>query len=277
MLEADHEIYLDIFKIPFRPCRPPQERIADYYETGKPRFEWEKIYQKWIINQDPVIIEYCQNCPMNLFQPPLGCEGRLPGFKALLRILEREYPDSLLLKMDKRDNLLDQATTANLLEELKSINEILDKINWPVARVFFLGQPVYLSGLFRSSIPAMYPWDGSDEISYQLSNEGYMIGMTAEGIILRETTGELLPNIFRKIWREKEMVLGETSAGEILLIPPFNNVLPEWDQVDPNRESQLIATDARASEAFGTTIDILSAFCQNAVHGNTGVGIRSII
>ena len=47
-----YQIQIDTFSVPHRHCRAYQERIIDFYDTGKPRFAWEKIRQEFILQQD---------------------------------------------------------------------------------------------------------------------------------------------------------------------------------------------------------------------------------
>ncbi|MFH0801772.1 MAG: hypothetical protein V2A78_05225 [bacterium] len=276
MFEAEHEIYLDIFKVPFRPCRPFQEKIADYTETGRARFQWEKIYQRWMIYRDTEIADTCVPCPMNLFPAPLGCEGHIPGLRSLWTLLEKAVPESALLKMKEKDNLILLDAVQDLAEEMKSLPATISLFQWPVAQVFFLGQPVYVEGLLSTVIPLLFEWNGQEEPGYQYSSAGYLLGRTQEGIILRETTGELLPQTFRRLWREGGPVYGETIEGEIMMIPAFNGVLPAWDSVDPCRDSQLMALEISAQEAFSRPLNLLKAFVDTAIYAKTGLGIRSI-
>lgn len=276
MFEAEYEIYLDIFKVPFRPCRPYQEKIADYTETGRARFEWEKIYQRWMIFRDPEIAGLCGPCPMNLFPAPLGCEGRIPGLKSLWTFLEGVEPESALLKLRDRGRALEFEEVEGLSEEMRNIPAAISLFQWPVAQVFFLEQPVFVEGLLSTAIPLLFEWNGLEGPGYQYSSEGYLLGRTREGIILRETTGELLPQTFRRLWRESGAVFGETLEGEETMIPAFNGALPAWDSIDPLRDSQLAALEIPASEAFSRPLNILRAFMETSLYGKTGFGIRSV-
>ena len=47
-MQTWHKIRLDVYRVSYRACRPYQEKIDDFYDNGKIRFQWDMIRQAYL-------------------------------------------------------------------------------------------------------------------------------------------------------------------------------------------------------------------------------------
>jgi len=49
-MQTYHRLKIDISRVSYRICRPYQEKIDDFYESGKIRFQWDMIRQAYLLS-----------------------------------------------------------------------------------------------------------------------------------------------------------------------------------------------------------------------------------
>lgn len=274
-MRSVHEIKIDIFRVSHRSCRPYQERIVDFYEDGRPRFEWEKIRHKHILAGDPAIAEICTPCPLNIYQDVEGCTGRVDGLNIFIRVLSAFKPDSAFLGLSLAEDLLDLDTIKKLLVEVEEICDLLQSLKWPVAQVLWEGQPVTYQHIDGTPRELFYEWEGVEEETFPYGNEGYYWGRSQEGIVVKEIFGERVPYIFLRLWKDGRGVYGETLDHQVLPFVPVSGALPAWGDIDPSRNSELVASELPASIVFRDVLDSFMTFGKVAVRNVTGIQLRA--
>lgn len=275
-MKTYHRIKIDIPRVSYRTCRPYQEKIDDFYESGKIRFQWDMIKQAFLLGQDSTLPVICSQCPLNIFQQPEGCQGDIVGLNIFLKVLARFKADAELLKYQLFDDILDIDGTRNLLNDMLESREYLEKLDWPVAQVHFKGVPVTYTGEDGIARNIFYEWDGEEEETYPHGQEGYFWGRSQEGIVVKDNFGNKMPFVFNKLYKEGFGVYGASADGRVHTFVPVMGHFPSWDDVEPGRQSELMATEIKASLVFGDILDILRLFSQEALKNNTGLSILSL-
>jgi hypothetical protein len=268
-----HLIEIDIFQIAYRPCRPFQERIAEYYQSGKARFEWDKMRQKNLIEGDQNIVRVCATCNLNLLQGMEGCKIRVEGLNTFVAMLARLRPDTVMTRYNFSDDLLGYDDTRDLLHELRELADWLPTVAWPVAQIFDRGQPRASGSQLRPY--EFYEWEGSGE-TFIYSNPGYSVCLGKDGIIVRESLGAALPEVFLRVWKDGASVFGETIGGRLMPFLPVENLLPSWDEAGPYVMSELRFIEMSAMDIFGDIVESLLVWAPTALDHNTGLKISQV-
>ncbi|MDQ7824496.1 MAG: hypothetical protein RDV48_16965 [Candidatus Eremiobacteraeota bacterium] len=270
-MKSIHRIKLDIFKVSYRICRPYQEKIDDFYEDGKIRFQWDMIKQAHLLGNDTTLPAVCTSCPLNIYCQAEGCQGEILGMNIFLRVLSRIKPDASLFQYSLLYDVLDIEATRRLYQDITETEGFLEKLKWPIAQVFYGSMPVSYDrgdGTYRF---IFYEWEGEEEETYPQGSEGYFWGRSQEGIAVKDNFGNRMPYIFSKIYKEGFGVYGLSLDGMLHAFVPVMGHFPSWDDIDPRRNSELVATEAPASMVFKDTIDTLKIFAQEAMKHNTGL------
>ena len=106
-MQTWHDLKLDIFRVSYRACRPYQEKIDDFYDNGKIRFQWDMIRQAYIMAGDQTLPAICEQCPLNIKQTCEGCHTEIEGLPAFLNILVKYMPESVLLNYKLYHDFID--------------------------------------------------------------------------------------------------------------------------------------------------------------------------
>lgn len=266
-----HQLAIDILPIGGRPCRPYQERISDYGSDGRPRFEWESMRHRLILQGDPAIAVVCAGCPLNLMQAPEGCKSTLEGVEIFLRAVARLHPESLWTQLPLDRDALGAETTRELYRDLQKLEEVFARTPWKVAQLFRDGAPVAEEFGDGSSRLRFYPWNGEAPPHMISSNEGYQLFLCPHGLIVKALYEDPVPHVFVKLWREPGGVFGQTAQGETVGFQMALARYPEWDREDPRGLGELVMTDMPAAEVFRDTLDMLSVFTGVAGEAETGI------
>lgn len=266
-----HRIELDIFNVPFRPCRPPQEQIYEFYHDGKPRFEWDRLRQNWIFVKDPAILAFCEPCPLNVFQEVEGCRGEVDYLEPLLRAVAEVAPDSPLNDLPLDGTPLTVEENRVLRLDLENVERALKGRRWPVAQVL---RP---DGPLREYFPdggdrlLFYPWSGEGPPNLITMNEGYQIFLSQHGLIVKATYEDPVPTTFRKLTRQGRSVSGESVTGDVIGFQMSLARLPVWDPQDATADGSLEMTTYPADEVFREQLDLLDVFTGLALQAETGI------
>ncbi len=275
-MKSLHKIKLDIFKVSYRLCRPYQEKIDDFYDDGGIRFQWDMIKQAHMLRSDQTLPAICGDCPLNLYYTAEGCQGDLEGLAVFLKVLARFKPDAELLKYELFDDILDVDAVRRMLGEILDAENFLEKMKWPIAQVFYGGVPVsyqHSDGLTRY---IFYEWEGEEEETFTQGSEGYFWGRSQDGIVVKDNFGNRITGVFKRLYREGFGVYGEYSDGKLHTFVPVMGHFPSWDDIEPGRKSELIATELAAPIVFYDVLQILKIFSQEALKNNTGIHFVNI-
>lgn len=277
MAALAHEVMLDIVPVANRPCRPFQERIAEYALDGRPRFEWESMRHRFILQGDPTILHVCTPCPLNVFTGPEGCKGRVDGLETFVRAVGRICPDSSWVSLPLDGSLVDLALARQLHAEVPALEEAFATYAWPAARVFRDGQPLEEELPDGSSRPVYFAWNGEGPPSLVASNDGYQIYMSAHGLIVKATYEDPVPATFRKLWREERAVYGLTTDGQTIGFQMSLARLPEWDpQLPQGSRGELVMGEMPAATVFRDPLDIMEIYVGLALDADTGFWIKPL-
>jgi hypothetical protein len=275
-MKSFHRIKLDIFKVGYRSCRPYQEKIDDFYEDGRIRFQWDMIKQAYMLGQEATLPAVCGECPINIFYQAEGCIGDIEGLNVFLRVFTRFKPDAEILKYTFIDDVLDVDATRHLMTDLADFEKFIEKLKWPVAQVFFKNIPVYYTHADGSLRTIFYEWEGEEDDNYSQGTEGYFWGRSQEGIVVKDSFGNRTPLIFKKLYKMGFGVYGESVEGKNHVFTPIMGQFPSWDDTEPRRESELVATEMPADVVFKDIMDMLTLFATEALKNNTGIQITSM-
>lgn len=271
-----HRLELDIFNVPFRPCRGPQEQIYEFYHDGKPRFEWDRLRQNWIFVQNEAILEYCEPCPMNIFQDVEGCKGNVEYLEPFLRAVAEVAPDSPLNELPLDGTPVTVEENRAIRADLEAVEKALRARMWPVAQV---QRP---DGPLREYFPdggnrlLFFPWTGEGPPSLISVNEGYQIFLSQHGLIVKATYEDPVPTTFRKLIRQGRGVSGESTSGDVIGFQMSLARLPSWDPQDKDAEGSLEMTAYPADEVFREQLDLIEVFTGLAVQAETGILVSPV-
>jgi hypothetical protein len=270
-MKSLHRIKLDVFQVSYRHCRPYMEKIDDFYESGAPRFQWDMIRQAYMLRNDSTLPAICGDCPLNLTYQPEGCQSEVLGINIFLKVLTKFKAEAELLKYNLYDDILDVDSTRRLLADIEEADQLLQKLKWPIAQVYFKGAPVGEKGPDGALHPIYYEWDGEEEDNYSQGSEGYFWGRTQEGIVVKDSFGNRIDMVFKRLFKEGFGIYGESLEGKLHTFIPVMGHFPSWDDIGPRRNSELIATEIQAEIVFKDLLNIMTVFCQEALRNNTGL------
>lgn len=271
---SSHEIGVDILAVEGRPCRPYQERIEEYAMDGRPRFAWEVLRSRWILGQDPAIVEICASCPLNIFQGAEGCRGTVEGLDLFFKAVGRIAPDSPWNDFPLDGRPVDSGTNRRLHAALAELEERFEGTPWTVAQVYRDGRPLVELLSDGTSRPRFYPWNGEAPPEIITSNTGYQVFLCPHGLIVKATYEDPVPHTFRKLWRDESGVFGQSAGGETVGFQMSLAHYPEWDPEEPTAPGELVMSELPASQVFRDPLDVLSVFTGVAQEADTGIWIR---
>ncbi|MEW6280324.1 MAG: hypothetical protein AB1758_16970 [Candidatus Eremiobacterota bacterium] len=271
-----HRLEIDIFNVPMRPCRGPQELIYEFYHDGKPRFDWDRMRQNWIFVQNPEILTYCEPCPLNVFQGVEGCKGEIDHLEPFLRAVAELAPDSPLNDLSLDGSPVPADLTRAMRADLPKVEQALKGRRWPVAQVFREGlalREYFPDGTNRQ---LFYAWNGEGPPALIAVNEGYQIYLSQHGLIVKATYEDPVPTAFRRLVRNGRTVSGEALNGESIGFQMSMARYPAWDPQDPNVDGSLELTTFPADEVFREVLDLLDVFSTLASHAETGLVVTPL-
>lgn len=269
-----HLVEIDIFQIGHRACRGFQERIADYYNNGRPRFEWERLRQKHLMERDQTIVGVCAGCGLNVLADAEGCKVRIEGLTTFLGILSAVDPNHQLGGFSFADDTLSRDDTRQLHDELERVSEALADVKWPVAQIFVNGEPRPDPIGMRPAL--FYEFEGGDRITTIYSNKGFTVGLGRDGIEVDESTGTNLPERFTRLWKDGANVFGETIGGRMMPFLPVGNELPAWDDSPMFTRSELRLIELPLLDIYADAVDSLSVFSSVALSNNVGLRVTAV-
>lgn len=269
-----HLIEIDIFPLTYRSCRPYQERIADYYMSGRPRFEWEKLRQKHLMEADQTISHICAGCGLNILTVVEGCKIKVEGLTTFLGIVSGLDPQTHLSGFTFSDDLLGRDDTQVLHDEIERLSQSLRDVMWPVAQILECDEPRPDPTGLRG--PLFFEFEGGEAMTVIFSNRGYTVGIGREGIEVHESVGAKLSERFTRLWKDGANVYGETLRGRILPFPPIENELPAWDDRPIFVPSELRLAEVPLLEIYADLVESLLVFSSVALANNTGLRVSSI-
>jgi hypothetical protein len=272
MKRSQHRVDIDIFNVPYRNCRPYQERIADYYRDGRPRFEWEKIKQNMVLRGDDTVEVVCAPCPLNLMQTVEGCGIVVEGLTTFMGVMSHAKPDSMLVRYSYSDDVLTSDDARLLHRELEKLTPLLETMRWPVAQMFDRnGEPRMEEGNVERY--AMIEWEGGEAETFIFSNAGYTVAVGESGIIVRESLGDAPPQRFKRLVKVGANVYGETVDGQELPFRPVEECTPAWETGPVFGFGELRFVEMSLWEIFRDVVESLLVFSSVAMQHNTGLKI----
>ncbi len=269
------EIALDIFQVAYRPCRAPQEKIYDYHMDGRPQFEWERFRQMFILEQNPKIWTYCENCPLNIFGQVEGCRGKIENLDIFFRALNELVPDSPWCKVSRDGAPVNAAEVRELAIHLEYLQSKLGEVTWPVAMPRQDGHPYHEVEDESESPVCYYAWNGEGPPGLIFSNDGYMIFLSRHGLLVKATYEDPVPHAFRKLWKEGRGVFGLTANGETVGFTMSMARYPTWG-FESLPGCELSLETLPANQVFMEVLDVLEVFCGVAQEYETGILISSL-
>lgn len=275
MKKIPYEVEIDIFPVPVRHCRYFQEHIFDYKDDGTAFYEWENIRQNYLLEIDDKMLDICGACPLNLLVDVEGCKGELFDFEIFLKVLPNVKPDSILLSRDLLNGEFTLEETRLLVAEMEKLQEYSGNISWPVAQVFDEGSPVKDENSVKHEGLVYFMWSGEEQQAFFSSNQGYHLGLTNQGIIIRKNGGEALEEPFASLNRKGMRVTGQTVSGKTVPIPINRASLPEWWPGREGENSELRFTSLPVSHLFADIFNMLIVFGNTSIKFVTGMKIFS--
>ena len=276
-MQTWHDLKLDIFRVSYRACRPYQEKIDDFYDNGKIRFQWDMIRQAYIMAGDQTLPAICEQCPLNIKQTCEGCHTEIEGLPAFLNILVKYMPESVLLNYKLYHDFIDIDIVRQLYNEMEDFRKLLDDVKWPVAKVMTDGQPVMVPDDTGGEHELFYPWEGEEDDTYPNGSDSYYWCRNKNGILVKDSFGNRAPYPFVKLYKEGFGVYGLTAEGKIHTFVPVLGKFPNWNNQDGYGGQELVASDEKASHVFKRQLDILGMFAEEAMKNNTGLIFEQLI
>jgi len=267
-----HDIEIDIFGFPYRPCRRYQEKIADYYLDGKPRFEWERLRQRRLVQGDGVQERVCGPCPLNLLASAEGCKARVEALTSFQAVVAHLRPGSLVASYASQRDVLDPEATAALATECQQLARFLEDKTWPVAQLYDGHEPRRSKDAGLREL-VFIEWDGSEE-TFIYSNPGYSLSLCHEGLLVRDSDGAQMPERFARLWQESASVWGETIGGRVIPFIPRSDQVPAWDNRGLFTRTQIRFLEMPVLQIYADVVDTLCVFSQTAVEHLCGLAVR---
>jgi hypothetical protein len=275
MKKIPYEVEIDIYHVPMRYCRYYQEQIYDYDDHGMAIFEWEHHSQLYRIGESEKLEEICAPCPLNILLDVEGCRGELFGYEVFLKVIQNVRPDSVLLSKNVLDSDFNIDETKQILQEMEYLQEVTRNISWPVAQIFVDGKPVKSEESIQFGGHVYYEWTGDDEAVFFSSNDGFHLGLTNQGMVLRKSFGEELPEPFSSLQRKGMRVIGTTTSGKTVPIPINKACLPEWWPENNDVDSELRFTSLPVSDIYFDVFNMIMEYGRVAIKHATGIKIFS--
>lgn len=284
MLPTPHttswELSLEIFNFSFRPCRQPQETIYDYMLDGRPQFEWEYLRQRWILQQDPEVLDYCAECPINIMDEMEGCKCQVENMDIFFRALNELAPESYWTRVPRNGVPTAIHEVATLLADLQEVRKGYADLTWPCAVPKFQGEPYRLEEEDEEGnlVPVgpfqFYAWNGEGPPGLLYLNEGYTVYLSRHGLMVKPTGQEPVPYLFQRIWREDLGVFGEDGNGEQIGFDVLMGRYPTWG-FGQESGTELVFETRPADQVFAEIFDLLEVFCSVAHESETGILLKA--
>lgn len=290
-------ISVDVFAVHDRPCRLPQETIYDYHLDGRPQFLWERLRHKLLLLGQDEVLQYCDNCPLNIFGDLEGCSGKLQNLDIFSRALLELAPDSpwAQIRFDGTVNHVQE--TALLRQELPNLRAILAGQTWPVSVPRLKGRPFFenaegevwqgdeadeafgggpsleeqnanAGGLF-----CFYAWNGEGPPGLISTNEGYSLYLSRHGLTVKATGEDPIPHIFTKLWKDGRTMFGLSKSGDTIGFQFSLARLPSWGFEEVSG-SELTFEAMPADQVFREVLDTIEVFVSLANDFDTGFQLR---
>jgi hypothetical protein len=275
MKKIPYEVEINIAGVPNRNCRFCQEQVYEYQDTGRARFEWDRLRQEYIMGKDYTIEYICTPCPLNILLDIEGCRGDLFDFDIFIRMLPNIKPDSILLRKNTLNCTFDIDETRQLIEEMEILQENSWNLTWPVAQIYVNAEPVILEESTKYNNYVYYEWTGEDDHVFFTTNKGYHVGITRDGIILKKNYGETLPDVFISLVKKGMRTVGKNKEKSLIPIPMHQAAAPEWWPDNPGLETELKFTSLPIPGVFQDIFNMIIIFGRTALSESTGISIFS--
>ncbi len=272
-----HRLKVDISRVSYRICRPYQEKIDDFYESGKIRFQWDMIRQAYLLSNEQTLPAVCSQCPLNIRLLPEGCQTDLEGMQIFLNVIAKYMPEAVLLNHDLAYDVFDIDITRQLYNDFLELEKILAEVDWPTALVCNEGEPVIIEDEDGMPTELFYPWEGYDEDTYPEGTEAYYWGRNKDGILVKDSFGNRAPFPFVKLYKEGFGVYGLSESGQMHTFVPVMGRFPSWNDRYGNGGQELIVSHEKASKVFRRHLNNLIVFAEEAMKNNTGLIIEHLL
>jgi hypothetical protein len=272
MFRTLHKVEIDFASVPYRACRPFQEKLStDYGQNGKLLFEWDKMRERFYVHGLPAILNTCTPCPMNVFGGIEGCKGEVEGLTTFLKVLMHLKPDSSIFKHRFQNEYMVHDETRTFIAELHRVVELMASSEWPIAQVLMNGYAKEVDGP-RGFM--YYEWEGDEDETFIFSNDGYSVGIAKDGLVVKDASGARQPFYFTSLSRTQTRVVGETGEGQSIAFDPVRDCQPAWDEEPEYVDTELVFTRVMASDLFSDVLQVFSTCGEIALKHNTGLRIQ---
>lgn len=276
-MQTWHKIKTDIYRVSYRTCRPYQEKIDDFYDNGKIRFQWDMIRQAYLLADDQTLPAICGQCPLNIRLVCEGCQIEIDGIPTFMNVVTKYMPESILLNYKLQDDILDMDVVRQLYNEMIEFEKLLDTIDWPVAKVLTNGSPVLYPDENGRESELFYPWEGEEDDTYPQGSEAYYWGRNKSGILVKDSFGNKAPYPFVRLYKEGFGVYGVSETGKLHTFVPVMGKFPSWNNADGYGGQELVAAEEKASVVFRRQLDTIIVFAEEAMKNNTGLVIEQLL
>lgn len=276
-MQTWHKIKLDVYRVSYRACRPYQEKIDDFYDNGKIRFQWDMIRQAYLMAGEQTLPAICAQCPLNLRLDCEGCQIEIDGLSAFLNLTVKYMPESVLLNYRLQYDFLDIDIVRQLYKEMLEFEKMLADIKWPVARVLNGDSPVMIPDGTGGGNPLYYPWEGEEEETFPFGSDSYYWGMNKDGIVVKDSFGNKAPYSFKKLYKQGFGVYGISDTGKMHTFVPVLGKFPSWSDPSGFTGSELVADEEKASLVFAKQLNTIIVFAEEAMKNNTGLLFEQIV
>lgn len=288
-------VTIDVFGVHHRPCRPAQESIYDYHLDGRPQFMWERLRHMLLLQGNEEVLNYCDNCPLNIFGGLEGCSGKLQNLDVFFRALGELAPESPWSQLRVDGQVIHPSETGQLLVELPSLRLRLSESTWPVCVPRFKGQPIFenqdeqepideetdqdsgpslerqaalAGGLFQ-----FYAWNGEGPPALVYHNEGYCLYLSRHGLTLKPTGEDPIPHVFTRLWKEGRNMFGLSKTGDTVGFQLSLARLPSWGFQEVSG-AELTFEAMPSDQVFREVLDTLEVFANVAHDFETGMILK---
>ncbi len=276
-MQTYHRLKLDISRVSYRICRPYQEKIDDFYESGKIRFQWDMIRQAYLLKSDQTLPAVCYNCPLNIRLLPEGCQTELENMPIFMNVVAAYMPEAVILNYNLEYDVFDIDVTRQLYNDLLELEKILENVDWPTAQVMLSGEQILIEDEDGNLTELFYPWEGYEEDTYPEGNEAYYWGRSKNGIVVKDSFGNKAPFTFTKLYKEGFGVYGMADTGQLHTFIPVMSKFPEWTNRNGIGGNELVISHQKASKVFTRHLNNLIVFAEEAMKNNTGIILEHLL
>ena len=241
------------------------------------------------------VLNYCDNCPLNIFGGLEGCSGKLQNLDVFFRALGELAPESPWSQLRVDGQVIHPSEAGQLLVELPSLRLRLSESTWPVCVPRFKGQPIFedqdeqepideeadqdsgpsleRQAALAGGLYQFYAWNGEGPPALVYHNEGYCLYLSRHGLTLKPTGEDPIPHVFTRLWKEGRNMFGLSKTGDTVGFQLSLARLPSWGFQEVSG-AELTFEAMPSDQVFREVLDTLEVFANVAHDFETGMILK---